>query len=131
MSQNIEMVEVVLKDDFLNVVEVLRRTGIGSKKNKKLYQSCHLLHRDDKFWIMHFKELFLLDNIPSTISEDDIARRNTIINLLEQWGMIEVVNKTLIQTPLADTRNITILRKHEKDEWTLIHKYKIRNKGEV
>jgi len=124
-------VEVALKtdDDFLKVKETLTRIGVASKKDKTLYQSCHILHKRGKFAIVHFKELFILDGKPSDITENDIARRNTITNLLAQWDLVSVVDadasKTLIVAPL---NQIKVVKYGEKSQWSLVAKYSIGKK---
>ncbi|QIG65673.1 translation regulatory protein [Ochrobactrum phage vB_OspM_OC] len=130
MSSEINFVEITLKspDDFLKVKETLTRMGVASSKEKKLYQSCHILHKKGKFFIVHFKELFLLDGRESTLAKSDIARRNTIISLLEQWGLIEVVDKNLIEEPRAKMDKIVIVKFSDRENWELIHKYKVGRK---
>lgn len=124
------MVEVLLceKDDFLKVKETLTRIGIASKKEKVLYQSCHILHKQGKYYIVHFKELFALDGKESDFSENDIARRNTIARLLEDWELVDIVNKDLIKDPTVSLSQIKILSHKEKDDWELIPKYNIGKK---
>ena len=119
-------VEVLLEeeDDFLKVKETLSRIGIASRKDKKLFQSCHILHKQGSYYIVHFKELFLLDGKPSDLSENDIARRNTIINLLLEWGLVSLVNAEELE-PVAPMNQVKILRYDEKDEWELVVKYNI------
>ena len=119
-------VEVVLReaDNFLKVKETLGRIGIASRKENKLFQSCHILHKQGKYYIVHFKELFLLDGKPSDLSENDISRRNTIIKLLEEWELIEIVGEKELN-PLAPMNQIKILRFDEKDNWELVTKYNI------
>ena len=125
-----QMVEVILNepDDFLKVRETLTRIGVASRKEKKLYQSCHILHKQGKYYIVHFKELFALDGKPSDISENDYARRNTIINLLCDWGLIEIVQKDLTVEPIAPLSQIKILPYKEKNNWELVAKYNIGKK---
>tara|TARA_B100000519_G_C13974626_1_gene311616 strand:+ start:230 stop:622 length:393 start_codon:yes stop_codon:yes gene_type:complete len=119
-------VEVLLEeeDDFLKVKETLSRIGIASRKDKKLFQSCHILHKQGRYYIVHFKELFLLDGKPSDLSENDIARRNTIINLLLEWDLVSLVNVEELE-PVAPMNQVKILRYDEKDEWELVVKYNI------
>lgn len=119
-------VEVALKDEsaFLKVKETLTRIGIASK-NKELIQSCHILHKQGKYYLVHFKELFSLDGKSSNFSEEDKARRNTIANLLEEWELLTVVNKNMIESPRATLSNIKILPFSDKKEWQLISKYNI------
>jgi hypothetical protein len=124
-----QMLEVTLKepDDFLKVRETLSRIGVASRKEKTLYQSCHILHKQGRYFIVHFKELFALDGKDTNLSENDIARRNTIANLLNDWGLIEVKGSL---EPMAPLSQIKILSFREKDEWTLETKYNIGKKKE-
>ncbi len=123
------MLEVTLKepDDFLKVRETLTRVGVASRKERKLYQSCHILHKRGKYYITHFKELFILDGKPSNLDENDIGRRNTIINLLQQWNLLKVVNPDRIKEPTAPLSQIKIIPFKEKKEWILTPKYNIGN----
>tara|TARA_Y100000590_G_scaffold93807_2_gene106313 strand:+ start:1389 stop:1808 length:420 start_codon:yes stop_codon:yes gene_type:complete len=123
-----DMLEVTLqeRDDFLKVKETLTRIGVASKKEKKLYQSCHILHKQGKYYIVHFKELFALDGKPTNLSENDIARRNTIAMLLEEWELIDIVNQDQTE-PNVPVRQLKILNFKEKDEWELLAKYNIGN----
>ena len=122
-----QMLEVSLKepDDFLKIRETLSRIGVASRKEKKLYQSCHILHKQGKYYIVHFKELFALDGKLTNLSENDIARRNTIANLLRDWGLVEVIGKS---EPVAPLSQIKIISFKEKDEWLLETKYNIGGK---
>lgn len=125
-----QLVEVRLKtaEDFLKVRETLSRIGLASKKDNTLYQSCHILHKQSKYYIVHFKELFLLDGKDSTLSEGDVARRNRIIHLLDEWELIEVVDFDKIEDPISPLNQIKIIPFKEKDKWNLITKYTIGNK---
>jgi hypothetical protein len=125
-----KFVEVQLQeqDDFLKVRETLTRIGVSSRKEKVLYQSCHILHKQGKYYIVHFKELFALDGKPSNITENDIQRRNAIANLLEEWGLVKVLNKKVIEGNLAPIHQIKIISFKEKDGWELIPKYNIGKK---
>ena len=125
-----QMLEVVLKepDDFLKIRETLSRIGVASRKERKLYQSCHILHKQGRYYIVHFKELFALDGKETNLSENDIARRNTIANLLSDWGLVEVKGDS---TPTAPLSQIKIISFKEKDEWILETKYNIGKKREV
>jgi hypothetical protein len=125
-----ELVEVNLveKDDFLKVKETLTRIGVASKKEKTLYQSCHILHKQGKYYIVHFKELFALDGKPTDISENDISRRNTIVNLLEDWELLKIVDKKRTEEPTVSLSQIKILPYKEKDDWNLVPKYNIGSK---
>lgn len=118
-------VRLVNEDDFLKVRETLTRIGIASRKDKTLYQSCHILHKQGKYYIVHFKELFALDGKPSNFSEDDLSRRNTITNLLAEWGLVELVNPGSSSDPVAPLSQIKILPHKEKDGWELVAKYNI------
>ena len=124
-----KMLEVSLKepDDFLKIRETLSRIGVASRKERKLYQSCHILHKQGRYYIVHFKELFALDGKETNLSENDIARRNTIANLLRDWGLVEVVGNSELIAPLSQ---IKIISFKEKDEWILETKYNIRKKRE-
>jgi hypothetical protein len=130
MSVNIEeMVEVRLKtpEDFLKVRETLTRIGVPSKKDKILYQSCHILHKQRRYFIVHFKELFALDGKPSNFSEEDKERRNTIANLLAEWGLVELIDsgRSNNSAPLSQVK---IISHKEKSEWRLETKYNIGKK---
>ena len=122
------MLEITLNepDDFLKVRETLTRIGVASRKDKKLFQSCHILHKQGRYFIVHFKELFLLDGKKSNLEENDIERRNTIATLLSDWGLVTfAVQQTL---PVAPLRQIKIIPFKEKTEWELCPKYNIGNK---
>ena len=121
------LVEVELKsdEDFLKIRETLTRIGGSSRKENKLYQSCHILHKRGKYYIVHFKELFKLDGLPSDLSDDDISRRNAIISLLEEWDLLTVLDEDIIDEPMASIAQIKILPYKEKDDWELIPKYHI------
>lgn len=125
-----ELIEVTLKepDDFLKVRETLSRIGVASKKDKTLYQSCHILHKQGRYYILHFKELFLLDGKPSDFSEEDVGRRNTIVNLLSEWGLITLVDSEKSRAPIAPLSLIKIISHREKGDWTLITKYTVGKK---
>ena len=125
-----QMLEVGLKepDDFLKVRETLSRIGVASRKERKLYQSCHILHKQGRYYIVHFKELFALYGKQTNLSENDIARRNTIANLLNDWGLVDVLGNSENVAPLSQ---IKVLSYREKDEWTLETKYNIGKKKEA
>ena len=125
-----QMLEVTLNepDDFLKVRETLSRIGVASRREKKLYQSCHILHKQGKYYIVHFKELFALDGKKTNLSENDIARRNTISNILCDWGLIKVVGNIKEMAPLSQ---IKILPYKEKHEWILETKYNIGKKKDT
>ena len=122
-------VEIKLKseDDFLKIKETLTRIGISSRKEKKLYQSCHILHKRGRYAIMHFKELFEMDGLESNASENDIARRNTITSLLEEWGLLSVIEPFEEDEPMVNMGQIKILSYKDKDDWELVPKYHIGN----
>ena len=126
-----DMLEVTIKqpDDFLKVRETLTRIGVASRKDKTLFQSCHILHKQGKYYITHFKELFALDGKKSTLTENDIQRRNTIALLLQDWNLIDVVNTTLVENK-APLSQIKVLPFKEKNEWNLVAKYNIGKKPE-
>lgn len=113
------------KDDFLKIRETLTRIGVASRKEKELFQSCHILHKRGKYYIVHFKELFLLDGKQSNIDDTDIARRNTIINLLQQWNLLTVLDSTKVTEPVAPLSQIKIVSFKEKQDWKLTAKYSI------
>ena len=126
-----DMLEVTIKqpDDFLKVRETLTRIGVASRKDKTLFQSCHILHKQGKYYITHFKELFALDGKNSTLTENDIQRRNTITLLLQDWSLIEVVNPSLVENK-APLSQIKVLPFKEKSEWNMVAKYNIGKKPE-
>ena len=124
------MLEVGLSesDDFLKVRETLSRIGVASRKERKLYQSCHILHKQGRYFIVHFKELFALDGKPTNISINDIERRNTIAGLLEDWGLITMIGDSQSRAPLSQ---IKVLSFREKDDWLLETKYNIGTKKKI
>ena len=124
------MLEVGLgeSDDFLKVRETLSRIGVASRKERKLYQSCHILHKQGRYFIVHFKELFALDGKPTNISTNDIERRNTIAGLLEDWGLVKIIGNSQPRAPLSQ---IKVLSFKEKDDWLLETKYNIGNKKKI
>ena len=123
------MLEIILNapDDFLKVRETLTRIGVASRKEHNLYQSCHILHKQGRYFIVHFKELFLLDGKPSNLVDNDIQRRNTIVTLLSDWGLITPVNAQEAKDT-APLRQIKIISFKDKDQWELCPKYNIGNK---
>ena len=125
-----QMLEVVLKepDDFLKVRETLSRIGVASRKERKLYQSCHILHKQGRYYIVHFKELFALDGKKTNLSKNDIARRNTIAKLLGDWDLVDILGEVEEVAPLSQ---IKVLSFSEKSEWTLETKYNIGKKKEA
>ena len=131
MSDPIDkMIEVTLKqqEDFLKVRETLTRIGVASRKDKILYQSCHILHKQGKYYIVHFKELFALDGKPTNFTEEDQCRRNTITNLLAEWGLVTIVKEGSTTELVAPLSQIKIISHKEKDQWELIAKYNIGKK---
>lgn len=123
------MIEVRLSqpDDFLKVRETLTRIGVASRSENKLYQSCHILHKQGRYYIVHFKELFLLDGKESNFSDNDVQRRNKITKLLSDWGLVEIVNETLVEDA-SSISQIKIIPYKEKGEWELVPKYSIGSK---
>ena len=122
------MLEVTLNepDDFLKIRETLTRIGVASRKDNKLYQSCHILHKQGRYFIVHFKELFLLDGKKSNLEDNDVGRRNTIATLMSDWGLLTVDKKEQLQ-PIAPLRQIKIISFKDKDQWELCPKYNIGN----
>ena len=130
MSYDIaNMLEISFKenDDFLKIRETLTRIGVASRKDKTLYQSCHILHKRGKYYLVHFKELFALDGKESSITENDLARRNAIARLLEEWDLLSILDEEQSSTPLAPMSQIKVLPHKEKPEWNLVAKYNIGN----
>lgn len=125
-----DLLEITIEkeDDFLKIKETLTRIGVSSKTDNKLWQSCHILHKKGKYYIVHFKELFLLDGLSSTITENDLARRNTIAKLLEEWGLLKVVDKEKMSALLTGVNQIKIIPFKEKQNWELVPKYHIGKK---
>ncbi len=123
-----QMLEVVLNepDDFLKIRETLTRIGVASRKDQKLFQSCHILHKQGRYFIVHFKELFLLDGKPSNLLENDLERRNTIATLLADWGLVNIVQPDMIKN-VAPLRQIKVIPFKEKSQWELCPKYNIGN----
>jgi len=124
------MVEIYLKDDddFLKIRETLTRIGVASHKNKTIYQSCHILHKQGKYYIVHFKELFALDGKPSNFGDEDASRRNTIANLLAEWELVALADKSKTSENVAPLNQIKVLPFKEKNDWTLEAKYNIGKK---
>ena len=127
-----QMVEVILNepDDFLKVRETLTRIGVASRKEKKLYQSCHILHKQGKYYIVHFKELFALDGKHANLTVNDVQRRNRIIRLLLDWGLVTIVKESAV-TDIAPLNQIKVLAYKEKNDWVLEQKYNIGKKGKA
>jgi|TARA_R110002020_G_C16041212_1_gene753735 hypothetical protein len=121
-------IEIKEKDDFLKIRETLTRIGVSSRKENKLYQSCHILHKRGRYAILHFKELFIMDGLESDISDNDIERRNTIVGLLEEWGLLEILDEEYDELPKASLAQIKIIPHKEKDQWELVPKYHIGKK---
>jgi hypothetical protein len=128
MIETLVEVELLHDENFLKIKETLTRIGIASRKDKTIYQSCHILHKQGKYYIVHFKELFMLDGKINNFDEEDRGRRNTIVNLLEEWNLIRTVNPEMIQDPVAQLSQIKILSHKEKIEWELVAKYSIGKK---
>jgi len=129
-----DLVEVTLNeaDDFLKVRETLTRIGVASKKDKTLFQSCHILHKQGKYYIVHFKQLFALDGKPTDLTENDLSRRNAIVKLLQDWGLVKVINESQIQVPEPIfISQVKIISHKEKHEWQLVPKYNIGSKKKV
>ena len=124
-----KFIEVQLneQDDFLKVRETLTRIGVSSRREKVLYQSCHILHKQGQYYLVHFKELFALDGKPSNISDNDIQRRNAVAKLLEEWGLVKIMNPSVIEE-VAPLHQIKIISFKEKDDWELVAKYNIGKK---
>ena len=122
-----DLIEITFpeKDDFLKIRETLSRIGVASRKEKELFQSCHILHKKGKYYIVHFKELFKLDGKPTNFDESDIGRRNTICDLLRQWNLVTIVIPTSIDEPRAPLSQIKVIPFKEKPEWKLTTKYSI------
>jgi hypothetical protein len=125
----VNMLEITLAepDDFLKVRETLTRIGVASRKENKLFQSCHILHKQGRYYIVHFKELFMLDGKKANLEQSDVERRNTIATLLSDWGLVEIQNKEVAQD-CAPLRQIKIIGYKDKDQWELCPKYNIGNK---
>jgi len=121
-------VSLPTQDSFLKIKETLTRIGISSRKEKRLYQSCHILHKKGRYAILHFKELFILDGKQNTFTDEDKARRNTIVNLLEEWELLKIVDKEKTKDPVAPLNHIKIISYKEKDQWDLTVKYNIGRK---
>lgn len=116
------------EDDFLKIRETLTRIGVASKKDKTLYQSCHILHKQGRFYLVHFKEMFSLDGKDTNFSEEDMGRRNTIATLLEEWGLLKIVDPQMASAPRTGINQIKIISHKEKGNWTLLTKYAIGKK---
>jgi hypothetical protein len=121
-------VKLINEDDFLKIRETLTRIGVASRKDRKLYQSCHILHKQGRYYIVHFKELFMLDGKPSNFSDEDRGRRNTIANLIAEWGLVQLIDPSKTRDPVALLSQIKVLPYKEKDDWELVSKYNIGRK---
>ena len=121
-------IKLVEPDNFLKVKETLTRIGIASKKEKTLYQSCHILHKQGKYYVVHFKQMFMLDGKKSDFSDDDRARLNTITNLLHEWELVDLVDENKSKSPIAALSQVKILSHKEKPDWKLVNKYNIGKK---
>jgi hypothetical protein len=121
-------VRIAEEEDFLKIKETLTRIGVASRKEKKLYQSCHIFHKQGKYYIVHFKEMFAIDGKPSNFSDEDKGRRNKIIELLQDWQLLKVVESEKIKDPLASMSQIKIINHKEKNDWTLEAKYNMGRK---
>lgn len=121
-------INLINQEDFLKIKETLTRIGIASNKDKILYQSCHILHKQGKYAIFHFKEMFILDGKPSNFTEDDRARRNTIANLLHDWELYDLVDEKKSESPVLPLSHIKIIKNSEKKEWSLVAKYTVGKK---
>jgi hypothetical protein len=125
---NLVEVRIAEEEDFLKIKETLTRIGVASRKEKKLYQSCHIFHKQGKYYIVHFKEMFAIDGKPSNFSEEDKGRRNKIAELLQDWGLLKIVESERIKEPLASMSQIKIINHKEKNDWTLEAKYNMGRK---
>jgi hypothetical protein len=125
--ENLLEITLAEKDDFLKVRETLTRIGVASRKENKLFQSCHILHKRGKYYIVHFKELFSLDGKDTDFDEDDLGRRNTIANLLAEWGLVKIVDPIKSKDPISPLSHIKVISYAERSKWELITKYSIGN----
>lgn len=121
-------VKIAEEEDFLKIKETLTRIGVASRKEKKLYQSCHIFHKQGKYYIVHFKEMFSIDGKPSNFSEEDKGRRNKIVELLQDWGLLKIVDSEQAKSPMSLMSQIKIINHKEKDDWTLEAKYNMGRK---
>jgi hypothetical protein len=121
-------VRIAEEEDFLKIKETLTRIGVASRKEKKLYQSCHIFHKQGKYYIVHFKEMFIIDGKPSNFSDEDKGRRNKIANLLQEWGLLKIVNSEMTEEPMASMSQIKIINHKEKNDWVLESKYNMGRK---
>lgn len=121
-------IELPIPENFLKIKETLTRIGIASRKDKKLYQSCHILHKQGRYVILHFKELFIIDGKENNFTDEDKGRRNTIVNLLEEWDLVKILDSSKVQDPVAPLSHIKVLSHKEKNQWELESKYNIGKK---
>jgi len=121
-------VKIAEEEDFLKIKETLTRIGVASRKERKLYQSCHIFHKQGRYYIVHFKEMFLIDGKPSDFSEEDKGRRNKIATLLQDWGLLKIVDSDRVLDPQASMSQIKIINHKEKNDWTLEAKYNMGRK---
>lgn len=121
-------VKIAEEEDFLKIKETLTRIGVASRKEKKLYQSCHIFHKQGKYYIVHFKEMFLIDGKPSNFSDEDKARRNKIASLLQEWGLLKIVEPSKVDENIASMSQIKIINHKEKHDWILEAKYNMGRK---
>jgi len=128
---NFVQIKLIEQDDFLKVKETLTRIGVSSRKERILYQSCHILHKQGHYYLVHFKEMFALDGKPSNISENDVQRRNAIATLLEEWGLVEILNPQIMLNNVAPIHQIKIISYKEKNDWELVSKYNMGKKKEI
>ena len=128
MIENMIEVKLNNEDDFLKIRETLTRIGVASKKNKTIYQSCHILHKQGRYYIVHFKELFALDGKPSNFADEDMGRRNTIANLLAEWSLVTLNDPDRSSSPVAPLSQIKVLPYKEKADWELVAKYNLGKK---
>ena len=128
MIENLIEVRIAEGEDFLKIKETLTRIGVASRKEKKLFQSCHIFHKQGKYYIVHFKEMFAIDGKPSNFSDEDKGRRNKIIELLQDWQLLKVVESERIKEPIASMSQIKIINHKEKNDWTLEAKYNMGRK---
>jgi len=129
LLENLVEVRIAEEEDFLKIKETLTRIGVASRKEKKLYQSCHIFHKQGKYYIVHFKEMFALDGKPSNFSDEDKGRRNRIVTLLQEWGLLKIVDAAVSeQQPIASMSQIKIINHKEKNDWVLEAKYNMGRK---
>lgn len=128
LLDNLIEVKIGEEEDFLKIKETLTRIGVASRKENKLYQSCHIFHKQGKYYIVHFKEMFIIDGKPSNFSDEDKGRRNKIVELLQDWGLLKVVEPERIQNPLASISQIKIISHKDKNGWVLEAKYNMGRK---